>query len=181
MIKERFILAALKRGDIKAFENLFHSYYPRLCRYAETLLKTEGLPEEIVQDVFYNIWKKRKELAIKISLKSYLYRSVYNHALMHLRKYKHEIRLDENWAVNQAGEMAGPMEKIDEKEISSLVSATLSTLPERTRVIFTLNRMEGMTYRDIAERLSVSVKTVEANMSKALKALRRSLNEYSSY
>lgn len=181
MIKERFILAALKRSDIKAFENLFHRYYPGLCHYAGTLLKTEGLPEEIVQDVFYNIWKKRKELTIKTSLKSYMYRSVYNHAMMHLRKYKREIRLDENWAVNQAGEDAGPMEKMDEQEISSLVSATLNTLPERTRLIFTLNRMEGMTYRDIAARLSVSVKTVEANMSKALKALRSSLNEYSSY
>ncbi len=181
MIRERFILAGLRHGDIRIFENLFHKYYAGLCSYAESLVRQEGLPEEIVQDVFYNVWKNRDTIIITTSLKSYLYKSVYNHSLMYLRKIKREIRLDERWANDQADRYPGPAEQMDEKEIDILISKALGRLPERTRLIFTLSRIEGLKYKDIAKRLSISVKTVEANMGKALKALRASLNEYSSF
>ncbi len=181
MTEERFILAGLKRGDIKIFENIFHRYYPGLCNYAESLVKEEGLPEEIVQDVFYNVWKIHAELNITVSLKSYLYKAVFNQCMMNLRKIKHETRLDEKWAVQQVSGYAGPDEEMEEKEINSRMSKALDRLPGRTRQIFTMNRMEGFKYKDIAEKLSISIKTVEANMGKALKALRTSLNELSSF
>ncbi len=180
MIKERFIIAGLKKGDIRIFENLFHKYYPGLCTYAESLIKKEGPAEEIVQDIFYTIWKNREEINITTSLKSYLYKAVYNRSMMHLRKFKYEVRLDDNWAEKQADNQGGPQERLNEIEINRRITDTLDTLPERTRQIFTMNRLEGLKYKDIAERLSISVKTVEANMGKALKALRTNLSEYHS-
>ena len=180
MIKDRFLISGLRRGDIRIFENLFHRYYPGLCSYAESLLRKENVAEEMVQDIFYNLWKNRKEIEIRVSLKSYLYKSVYNRSMMHLRKTRHEVRLEESWAENLADNDSGPLEKIGEKEITLKIADTLGKLPERTRVIFTLSRIEGLKYTDIAEKLSISVKTVEANMGKALSALRKSLNEYSS-
>ncbi len=181
MIREVFIIAGLKRGDIRIFENLFHRYYPGLCTYAESLLKREGPAEEIVQDVFYNIWKNRNDITITASLKSYLFKSVYNHSMMYLRKTKREVRMDENWAVIQVDREPGPVEQINEKELNGLITKALTRLPERTKRIFIMNRMEGLRYKDIAEKLSISVKTVESNMGKALQALRNSLKEYSSY
>jgi RNA polymerase sigma-70 factor (ECF subfamily) len=100
--------------------------------------------------------------------------------MMILRKHKREIRLVESWAESQKHPSASPVETLDRKEIDDLVVSTLDKLPERTREIFTLNRFEGLRYKEIAEKLSVSVKTVEANMGRALKALRTSLGEYGS-
>jgi RNA polymerase sigma-70 factor (ECF subfamily) len=180
MIKDRFIIAGLKRGDIRIFESLFHRYYPGLCTYAESLLRRSGPAEEMVQDIFYTLWKNRGEIEIRSSLKSYLYKSVYNRSMMFLRKSRREVRLDEQWAEKQADRHNTPIEKIGEEELSLKIADTLSHLPERTRTIFTMNRIEGLKYKEIAEKLSISVKTVEANMGKALSALRKSLSEYSS-
>jgi RNA polymerase sigma-70 factor (ECF subfamily) len=179
IIKDQILLAQLRNGDVKVFENLFHRNYSGMCKYAVSILKKDELAEEVVQDVFYNIWKNRRELEIH-NLQSYLYRSVYNNSMMILRKHKREIRLDESWAESQKHPSASPVETLDRKEIDDLVVSTLDKLPERTREIFTLNRFEGLRYKEIAEKLSVSVKTVEANMGRALKALRTSLGEYGS-
>ncbi len=179
MISDQLILSGLRNGDIRIFEELFHRYYPGLCIYAGSLLKRTDLPAEIVQDVFYHLWKNRNEITIRSSLKAYLYKSVYNQSMMHLRKTKREIRLDLDWAEKLPGSHPGPAEELDEKEAGQQINTTLSGLPERTRQIFMLNRMEGLKYREIAEKLSISVKTVESNMGKALKALRASLRESS--
>ncbi len=176
--KDLNILKKIKKGDIKSFEALFHRYYPRMCLYAQSLLKKESIAEEIVQDVFFNIWKNRKEFMLTSGWQSYLYRSVYNNAMSYLRKMQRESGLDDQIAERVMGTSNDPFEEMNFKELNVAIRETMEKLPERTRQIFRLSRFEGLTYPEIAKKLSISIKTVEANMGKALKAFRLSLEEY---
>ena len=178
VLKEKQQLKRIRKGDIASFEQLFYRFYPGMFRYAESLIRKEEVAEEIVQDVFYNIWKNRGSLWITASWQSYLYRSVYNNAMMHLRKYRRESLLDETFSPEKQSGTPDPLEELQYQEVTELVTRTLERLPPRTREIFLLNRKDGLKYREIAEKLSISVKTVEANMGKALKALRNSLENY---
>lgn len=177
-INDRKILKDLRKGDIKAFESLFHHFHPGLSLYAINLLKDSTIAEEVIQDVFYNIWKNRNEFWLKTNWQSYLYKAVYNNCMMEIRKVKKEIRTDENWMQKQEGNAPDPSGELEEVELSEAILKTLEIMPERTREIFNLSRFEGMKYKEIAKKLAISVKTVEANMSKALKTFRTSLKEY---
>jgi len=178
VLKEQQQLRKIKKGDIKSFEKLFFSFHPGLVRYAETLVRKIEIAEEVVQDVFYNVWKNREAIRITQSWKSYLYRSVYNNSMMYLRKVRREISLEEGLFLQKEGDSPDPFQHLAFQEVSTVVSDTIGRLPERTREIFLLNRQEGLKYREIAERLSISEKTVEANMGKALNALRSSMKKY---
>ncbi len=145
---------------------------------AMSLLGKPEVAEEVVQDVFYNIWKNRETLRITRSVQSYLYRSAYNNSMMYLRKMRREFFLEDGNSTDQAVDSPDPAQALQLNEVSELIASTLERLPERTRQIFYLNRQEGLKYREIADKLSISVKTVEANMGKALKALRSSMEKY---
>ncbi|MEX0982130.1 MAG: RNA polymerase sigma-70 factor [Bacteroidales bacterium] len=177
-IRDKRNLKKIREGNIKVFEEIFHQFYPGMCSYADSLIKQPNVAEEVVQDVFYNIWKNRADLNIINSWQSYLYRSVFNNSMMYLRKAKRELTLNEQWADSQIESDENPSEEMDARELDTALLLALQGLPERTREIFNLSRFEGMKYREIANRLSVSVKTVEANMGKALRALRLSLDEF---
>lgn len=178
VLKEQVQLRKIRRGEIASFEELFHRFYRGLRGYAETIVRKGEVAEEVVQDVFYNIWKNREVLQINTSWQSYLYRAVHNNAVMYLRKTKREQLFDQEWNHESESDSADPAALLQRKELSDLLSKTLESLPERTREIFRLNRQEGMKYREIAEKLSISVKAVEANMGRALKTLRKSLEKY---
>ena len=178
ILKEQQQLRKIRRGDIQSFEKLFYAFYPALLRYAETLVRKPEIAEEVVQDVFYNVWKNRDSIRITQSWKAYLYRSVYNNSMMHLRKMRREFSLEEGLFPERDGGAPDPMQELEYQEISTVISDTIGRLPERTREIFLLNRQEGLKYREIAERLSISVKTVEAHMGKALSALRGSVEKH---
>ena len=179
VLKEHLQLRKIQKGDIAAFEALFHQYYSGLCGYSESLVGIKEVAEEVVQDVFFNIWKNRETLRIRQSLQSYLYRAAYNNSMMHLRKMRREHFMEDLSRPKSAvANEPDPSQLIQLDEVSSLIKKTLEGLPERTREIFRLNRQEGLKYREIADKLSISEKTVEANMGKALKALRNSMERY---
>ena len=178
VLKEQQQLRKIRKGDLDSFEQLFHQYYPGLCGYAESLLGKPEVAEEVVQDVFYNIWKNRDNLNITRSLQSYLYRSAYNNSMMYLRKMRREHFLEDGFKTDVELDSPDPSQILQLNEVSELLAKTLEGLPERTREIFRMNRQEGLKYREIADRLSISVKTVEANMGKALRALRNSMEKY---
>lgn len=128
--------------------------------------------------MFYNLWKNRESLRIYRSWQSYLYRSVFNNAMMYLRKMRREQPLEEQ---HERLLEFSPVELTDQlelDELSDMILRTLEVLPMRTRDIFRLNRHDGLKYREIAEKLGISVKTVEAHMGKALRALRTMLQKY---
>lgn len=178
VLKEQQQLRKIQKGDIDSFEKLFHRFHSGLCGYAESLVAKGEVAEEVVQEVFYNIWKNRETLKIHKSWQSYLYRSVYNNSMMYLRKMRREYPMDDWSASGFEDDGSDPAQLMQMNEVSELVFRTLEGLTDRTREIFLLNRQEGLKYKEIAEKLSISVKTVEANMGKALKALRNSLEKY---
>lgn len=178
VLKEQHQLRKIRKGDIHSFEKLFFSFHPGLLRYAESLVRKNEIAEEIVQDVFYNVWKNRESIRISHTWKSYLFRAVYNNSMMYLRKTRKEFNLEEGFFPEKQESSPDPMQEMELREISAVLAECLSGLPERTREIFQMNRQQGLKYREIAEQLSISVKTVEANMGRALKALKNSVKQY---
>jgi RNA polymerase sigma-70 factor (ECF subfamily) len=168
----------LSFDNLKSFEALFRQYYQMLCSYALRFVKDPDTAEEIVQDLFYKLWEKRAELQINTSVKSYLYSAVHNRCLKFIEhrnvetKYRNYYLLHESEIDNEPGDSASI------SELQGVIENTLNALPERCSRIFRLNRFEGLKYHEIALKLSISVKTVEANMGKALKLLRKRLKNY---
>jgi RNA polymerase sigma-70 factor, ECF subfamily len=175
MNREDDITGRIRKGDIAAFESLFRSSYVSLVRYAKSILKDHDTAEEIVQDLFFRLWKDREKLQIESSLNGYLFRSVYNRCIHYIdhKKVMEKYEADMAYLGEEAPET--PMQVMQHGELQEIIAGTLENLPGRCGEIFYLNRFEGLKYREIAERLSVSVKTVEANMGRALKEFRKVL------
>lgn len=170
------ILQQIQAGKRGIFEQLFRSYYKALCLFAASILRSPEDGEEIVQDLFFQLWEKREQLQINTSLKSYLYRSVRNRCLNFIKheKVKEKYRQE---AVQQFSENV--REKADDgTELAEKIQQAIATLPPRCREIFELSRFEGLKYREIADVLEISPKTVEVQMGKALKELRKHLKAY---
>ena len=174
-----YIQKKIQGGDIREFERLFTRYYEPLCRHANKILRDMDAAEDIVQEFFYNFWKNRQSFSIRLSLNAYLYQSIRNnsfHYLEHLairQTYAEKVLNDNHELIP-----AEIQDNVEMKELNNAIHATLTQMPERCSRIFRMNRFEGKKYREIAEILSISVKTVEADMGKALQLFRKSLKEY---
>jgi RNA polymerase sigma-70 factor (family 1) len=171
------IIRRIRQGDKQEFEKLFRSSYVSLVRYSKTILRDHDTAEEIVQELFFRLWQDRETIKIESSLNGYLFRSVHNRALHYI---EHQKVIDRHAGefVTSAEQVSEPItEEIYYNELQSRVAKIMERLPERCRVIFRMSRFEGLKYNEIAERLSVSHKTVEANMGRALKEFRKALAE----
>jgi RNA polymerase sigma-70 factor (ECF subfamily) len=177
MVRETEIIRRIRQGDIKEFETLFRSSYASLVKYAGTLIKDQDTAEEIVQDLFFRLWQNKEKLNIESSLNGYLFRSVHNSCLHHIEHRKVVERHVREMAMEPDLSPENPSEMLQYSELQAKVARILERLPERCGKIFCMNRFEGLKYSEIAEKLSVSIKTVEANMGKALKEFRRALAE----
>lgn len=136
------------------------------------------MAEETVQDVFYSIWKNRNNLLIRESIHSYLYAATRNKCLKIIRSQKTAAKYSSYIKNTSRQQVSTPLDELNARELDMLIEQTLNELPERTGEIFKMNRFQGLKYTEIANKLSISVKTVEANMGKALKIFRRNLHEY---
>ena len=175
MIRDTEIIGRIRNGDIREFESLFRSSYVSLVRYATSILKDHDTAEEIVQDLYFRIWQDREKLNIESSLNGYLFRSVHNRCLHHIEHTKVVERHAEEMSYRETDSPESPSDILNYKELQEKVAKILEKLPERCGQIFTMSRFEGLKYNEIAEKLSVSVKTVEANMGRALKEFRKEL------
>ena len=162
--------------NIQVFETLFRTYYEPLCRYACQFVGNMDTSEEIVQDLFYVLWKERETLQIFTSVNGYLYRSVKNKSLQHIEQEKVRDDYRKMYAENADIETSTPQEELEYKELEQQIEETLIHLPVRRQKIFHMHRAEGKKYNEIAQELHVSVKTVEAEMSKTLRELRNKFN-----
>ena len=176
-MKELSIIRRIQKGDIKAYEQLFRKYYEQLCQWAHQYLHDRDSSEEVVQDLFYNIWFNRESMHFRISVKSYLYKSVSNNCKMILRQNKRRLEIEKEMAGKTALH-ENPASTLESDEINEIVSQTLEDLSLRSAEIFRMSRFDGMKYTEIADTLNISVKTVEANMSKALALFRKNLENY---
>jgi RNA polymerase sigma-70 factor (ECF subfamily) len=177
MIRDTEIIRRIRNGDTGQFESLFRSSYVSLVRYAKTLIKDHDNAEEIVQDLFFKLWQDREKLNIESSLNGYLFRSVHNRCLHHIEHARVVERHAEEVSYRQTESQESPSDILNYKELQEKVARILEKLPDRCGKIFTMSRFEGLKYTEIAEKLSVSIKTVEANMGRALKEFRKELTQ----
>jgi RNA polymerase sigma-70 factor, ECF subfamily len=175
MLRDSDIIGRIRNGDAGQFESLFRSSYVSLVRYARTMIKDHDTAEEIVQDLFFRLWQDREKLNIESSLNGYLFRSVHNRCLHFIEHTRVVDRHAEQMSYQQSESTESPSDILNYKELQEKVARIIERLPERCGKIFTMSRFEGLKYTEIAEKLSVSVKTVEANMGKALKEFRKEL------
>ncbi|GHV20477.1 DNA-directed RNA polymerase sigma-70 factor [Bacteroidia bacterium] len=173
MAEDNLILKRIRSGEIKAFETLFKRYYEGLCRYGLTYVGTIEEAEEIVQELFYKMWKGRENLEITFSVKAYLYGAVRNNSLQYLEHLHIKQNYKESVIKSDKTNLPSPEEELEYKELNERIDRVLYDLPERRREIFTMSRFEGLKYSEIAEKLNLSTKTIEAEMTKALKELRK--------
>jgi RNA polymerase sigma-70 factor, ECF subfamily len=178
-LNDFYIQKKIQGGDIREFERLFEKYYSPLCHHADKILKDMDAAEDIVQEFFYNFWKSRETFSPKLSLNAYLFHSIRNNALHYLE----HLAVRQSYAQQVFNEFQDEIpvdnqEEIEMHDLNRLINATLQQMPERCSRVFRMNRFEGKKYREIAEILSISVKTVEADMGKALQFFRKSLKEF---
>ena len=157
-----------------AVDQLFKDYYGDLCRKAYRILNNKVISEDIVQDVFFKLWENRKKINIQTSLKAYLNRMVFNESISYLRKNKELIDFSHDTDIEDIHAVI-PDEKIEQKDLRNIIDNAISKLPPACKTIFLLSRIDELSYKQIAETLDISVKTVENQMGKALKILRHSI------
>lgn len=163
--------------DDQVFEKLFKANFNALHAYAFTILKDEDLAEEIVQGMFLKFWEKRNGLSIQ-SIKAYLYKCVYNDSLNFLKHEKTKQKYHVFTKHHMNNESRDASSKVELSELQHQISKAMAQLPQQCRTIFQLSRFEELKYREIADQLGISVKTVENQMSKALKILRYQLADF---
>jgi RNA polymerase sigma-70 factor (ECF subfamily) len=170
------ILERLRRDDKTALKALFQLHYPSVCQTIHRFITDKNLVEDLAQEVFVRFWEKRQQIQVHSSLAAYLRRMGVNEALAYLRRHK---RFDEELTPQITGEATFSAEdQYLHTELEQTVHAAIDTLPPRCRMVFQMSRFEDLTYREIAEQLNISVKTVENQMGKALKLLREQLQGY---
>ena len=175
--QELFLLEEMKAGKEYAFDFFFNYYYPGLCVYAQNLSSiSEEEAKNLVQDVFLKFWNHRKKINIRNSVRSYLFTSIKNKCIDHLKQEKKSFNLNEDFIAETKSDVT--FETFVLKELEDLFEASLNKLPERCREIFELSRFEGLKNKEIAAKLNLSEKTVENQMTKALRILKKELKDY---
>ena len=178
-MEEKDLISRLKMGDEQAFELLYHKYFRRLCAFTNKYLHDYESTREVVQEVFYTIWKNRSQLKTEKPILPFLFQSAKNRSLNILEHSKVEDKYQEviKYAYLQ-GDFFDTQDSLLAKELEVKMGSIIESLPEHCRKIFLMSRQEGKKYREIAEELEISVKTVETQMNRALKVFRTELKEY---
>ncbi|WP_232304877.1 RNA polymerase sigma factor [Maribacter thermophilus] len=172
----KVLIKCLQQNNKKAFSFLVDSYHHRLCVYANSLVNNSMLADDIVQNVFINVWEKRNMLNPGHSLKSFLYKSVYNEFIDQYRKSQSLLRIEKKYIEHLNTIVAGEDEESTKKLISD-VKNMMEDLPPKCKQVFMLSKKEGLTNIEISEHLEISVKAVEAQITRGFKILRKKLSD----
>ncbi|KYP15057.1 RNA polymerase sigma-70 factor [Flavihumibacter sp. CACIAM 22H1] len=160
------------------FEEVFKTHFKELHSYACTLVKDDMVAEEMVQQVFFRIWEKKEQLSIHSSATAYLYRSVYHECLNYLKHQKVKTAYQVYAKTTADTGTGSAAQKIQLSELQQHLNKALNELPEQCRTIFQMSRYEELKYQEIADRLGLSIKTIENQMGKALRILREKLKDF---
>ncbi|WP_047246216.1 RNA polymerase sigma-70 factor [Maribacter thermophilus] len=166
------LVLRVRQSDQKAFNTLFKVLWEPMYSYACSILMNDSLAQDIVQDIWVDFWQRRQDLEIKF-LKSYLYRSIRYKCYNHLRDQKfNKIQLEVANSVSVASEVD---QNDDVIELSTRINSVISALPKRCQVIFRLSRINNIDNKEIANKLDISQRSVENQISFALRQLRKEL------
>lgn len=174
--EERFLLSAMQRGDLKAYGVLFRRYYPMLCAYATKFVELKDA-EEIVQDVMLWLWENRETQTFETSLSQYLFKTVYHRAINLIVRHQSQLRADTLFYENMQ-EMLQDTDFYQLEELQKRIREAVDALPPTYREAFVMHRFDNKSYKEIAEILQVSQKTVDYRIQQALKQLRITLKDY---
>ncbi len=172
-VEDREIIERLRTGDQGAFDHVFRSYYASLVGMAESMLREREPAEDVAQDVMLELWKRRENIVLESSLRAYLFRAVRNRALNHIRHLRVAPRAEPDAALDIPTGAAD--QHTLHKEMAEAVKDAIASLPDRCREVFQLSRVQGLKYQEIADALGISIKTVEAQMGKAIRVMRQRL------
>ena len=172
--EDKILIKKLILGKEDAFDEIFRKYFRQLVLFSIKIVKSKDSAEEIVQDLFVTLWSKKEKLQLKVSVKAYLYRAVYNNSV---RYYKNQqqfvnsnIELSESISENY-------IDILEQAEIEDRIYETIEQLPEKCKEIFKLKRFDELKNKEIANKLQISIKTVETQMTRALKFLTANLKD----
>lgn len=182
---ERNVFEQFTKGDNKAFEYIFKTYFGYLLNYSRQILKDTDAAEEIVESTFLNLWENRTHITLETSLKSYLFKSVYNNCLNYLKhqhvKERYVLYFKHHTQTDDLGNIISteyPFSQLMEKELDDIIVKAINNLPTQCREIFTMSRYQLLKNEEIAQKLNISVNTVRTQISRALTKLREDLKDY---
>lgn len=174
----KFLINRLKRGEEAAYELLFREYYKLLTVFANKYVNDMETSKEIVQDLFVHLYEKRDQLDINSSLKSYLFRSTHNRSINYINSQKIRFKYAEHVKVTASARENSLENEVNKTELEHALYKAIDDLPPKCQAIFKMNRFEGLSNSEIAEKLSLSKRTIETQISKALKILRVKMKPY---
>ena len=170
--KEQQLIERLQQGDENALSVLYKEYWEMMYLAAFNLVKNKHVCEDLVQEVFISLWKKRQNLVIKISLRGYLYTSVVYKVYDHFRKNKSKINVELVEGFDKRIEQSTPESKLIYSELIEFINISIEELPEKCKLVFKLSRDEQLSHKEISEKLNISVRTVEGHVLKAIKHIK---------
>jgi RNA polymerase sigma-70 factor (ECF subfamily) len=171
-------LAVDEKIQLINFEKLFHEHFRALCYFAKKYVGDLDISKEIVHNVFIRLWENRSAFDWQKPAKSYLFTAVYNRSMNYLRDNKKNVSDKDGADIQNKADESVFSDTMEVAELESRIKSALQRLPEKCREVFELNRFDGKKYTEIAAYLNISVKTVESQMSKALKLLKEELKDY---
>ena len=177
-IPDSDILLAIRQGNERVYETVFRKYYQTLCNYACGILKDIDDAEEVVQSIFLKLWEQREVIEINVSLKSYLYRAVHNTCMNRLKHLKIQDSYRQYVGKYLEDTFDSATDMMSKNELQNRISQALEKLPEQCRIIFKMSRFEELKYQEIADKLGLSIKTIENQIGKALRIMRTELSDY---
>lgn len=166
----------LRNDPEKAMQYLFQKYYSPMCDVVYRVLQDRSISEDIVQEVFMEVWRKRNDITFSSSITGYLKRSCVNRSLNHIRRNK--FAYDEESALAFQYTEEHIENRIESQDLQEIINQSIESLPDRCREVFMLSRFENMSYKEIGDALEISVKTVENQIAKALKVLKSNVIPY---
>jgi len=169
--KDVKLFQLMKQGDQGSFKDLFSLYYHPLCNFAFLFVSDSQLAEEIVSDVFINIWQKKEKIDIKVGVKSYLYKSTKNRIISHSRKHQIDLVSIEDY--KDYKNTVTPETLLIKTEEANSFSEIVDRLPKKAGLVFRMHKVDGLKYREIADILNISHKTMENHMGTSIKHLRQ--------
>lgn len=171
------LIGKMKTGDRESFNQIFRRYYTPLTRFCVRFVADADQSAEIVQDLFVKLWTNREKLDFTSSFESYMLRSVRNAAITFINKERAHAETNERIYTDDS-DANDPSETLQSNNLEASYREVLASMPEKRREVFLASRYDGLKYSEIAEKLGLSQKTVEAHMSAAIKQLREGLKAY---